>query len=486
MRARTFAIRALSIAGLAVVCTLGAGAQTPDRSTPPRIGPPPELRLPSIVKRQLPNGLGVWIVEQHEVPVAQVTLVVEGGSASDPAGQYGVAAMTAAMLMEGAGTRNALEIADAIDFLGASLTTGSAVDAAAVRLYTPVARLAEALPIMADVALRPAFPAEELDRLRQQRLTGLLQARDDPATIASLAFSRVLYGSAHRFGFATMGTEATIKAFTSQQLRAFYESIYRPDRATLIVVGDVTADTAMELLTTHFGSWSARGGAPPSITLPAAPSRNRREVYLIDMPGAAQSQVRIGSVGVARSTPDYFPLQVLNTVLGGSFTSRLNMNLRERRGYSYGAGSFFDMRQAPGPFSASAGVQTDKTAESLTEFFNELNGILKPVPADELERAKNYVALRFPGGFETTGDIARRLEEAVVYDLPDDYFSHYVQAIQAVTAADVQRVAERYVMPNRVAVVVAGDLKTIEAPVRALELGPVNVMTVDQVFAAPR
>lgn len=479
-------IRAALLVAAVTLGTFAVGAQGPDRSRPPAIGPAPELALPSILKRELQNGVDVWIVERHEVPVVQVTLVVRGGSASDPVGQYGAASLTAAMLTEGAGSRSALEIADAIDFLGASLSTGSAIDAAAVRLYTPVARLADALPIMADVALRPTFPAGELDRLRQQRLTGLLQARDDPATIASLAFSRVLYGPSHRFGTATMGTATTIRAFTPQQLRAFYEAAYRPDTATLLVVGDVRADAVMPLLETSFGRWTAAGAASAARTLPTPPARARREVVLIDTPGAAQSQIRIGTVGVARATPDYFPIQVLNTVLGGSFTSRLNLNLRERRGYSYGAGSFFDMREAPGPFSASAGVQTDKTAESLTEFFIELNAILQPVPEDELTRAKNYVALRFPGGFEATGDIARRLEEVVAYRLADDYFSTYVRQIQAVTTADVQRVAARYVQPQRVAVVVVGDRRTIEAPVRALNLGPVTIMTIDEVFADPR
>jgi zinc protease len=207
-----------------------------------------------------------------------------------------------------------------------------------------------------------------------------------------------------------------------------------------------------------------------------------RQVFLVDKPGAPQSQIRIGSVGVPRATPDYFPIIVMNTILGGSFTSRLNNNLREVHGYAYGAGSGFDMRLGPGPFAASAGVQTDKTAEALKEFFNELNGILQPVPADELARARNYVALRYPSSFETTGDIARRLEDALVYHLPDDYFAKYVQNIQAVTAGDVQRVAQKYVHPDRAVVVVVGDLKTIEPGVRALSLGPIKTLTIDDVF----
>jgi predicted Zn-dependent peptidase len=192
--------------------------------------------------------------------------------------------------------------------------------------------------------------------------------------------------------------------------------------------------------------------------------------------------VRIGWVGVARSTPDYFPVTVMNTVLGGAFSSRLNLNLREKHGYTYGAQSQFDMRLGAGPFVAAAGIQTDKTADALKEFFVELNGIRQPVPADELARAKHYVSLRYPLGFETTGDIASRLEQAIIYHLPADYFSTYVQKIEGVTAADVQRVAQKYIQPERFAVVIAGDRATIEPGIRALNLGPIKIMTVDDVF----
>jgi predicted Zn-dependent peptidase len=457
-------------------------AQAPDRSKPPAPGPPPTLKLPAIQKSRLSNGLPVWIVELHEVPVAQINLLVRTGTADDPPGKYGVASLTAAMLTEGAGSRSSLEIADAVEFLGADLSAASGIDSSAVRLHVPAARLADALPIMADVAIRPTFPREELERQRQQRLTNLLQARDEPATIASLAFSKVLYGPTHRFGTATMGTADTIKAFTADDLAAFYRTTFRPENATLVVVGDLTPDRVLPLLEKTFGGWKAQSPAAAQVTLPAADPPARRQVYLIDKPGAPQSQIRIGTTGVARSTPDYFPIQVMNTILGGSFSSRLNLNLREKRGYTYGASSGFDMRVTPGPFSAQAGVQTDKTSESLTEFFNELNGILKTVPADELTRATNYVALRFPGTFETTGDIARRLEDAIVYRLPDDYFSRYVQNIETVTAVDVQRVAQKYLQPGRLAVVVVGDRKAIEPGVRALNLGPINVMTIDAVF----
>jgi predicted Zn-dependent peptidase len=204
------------------------------------------------------------------------------------------------------------------------------------------------------------------------------------------------------------------------------------------------------------------------------------QITIVDLPGAAQSQIRIGWVGVPRSTPDYFTLEVMNTILGGSFTSRLNQNLREEHQYAYGAGSRFDMRLSPGPFFATAGVQTDKTSEALTEFFNELNGMLKPVGADELTKAKNYVALSFPGTFETLGDLASHIEEQVVYSLPDTYFAEYVRNIQAVTSAALQKASATYIQPKRFAVVVVGDRKTIEPGIRALKLAPVRVLSVNE------
>ena len=462
--------------------TATLGAQAPDRSKPPAVGPAPSLKLPAIQKRQLTNGLPVWLVELHEVPVVQIDLVVMSGSADDPTGKYGLANLTAAMLEEGAGTRSALEIADAVDFLGAGLSAMGGIDASAVRLHTPVARLADALPIMADMSLRPTFPKEELERLRQQRLTTFVQTRDNPDALAALALSRVNYGPTHRFGTATVGTADAMRAFTTDDLRGFYTATFRPDNSALLIVGDVVLDKVLPLVESNFGAWKTAGPAKARTTLPTPPEQTKREIYLVDKPGAAQSQIRIGAIGVSRSTPDYFPLQVMNTILGGAFSSRLNLNLREKRGYTYGANSQFDMRLSAGPFVAGAGVQTDKTAESLKEFFVELNGILQPVPVEELSRAKNYVALRFPGTFETTGDISRRLEDEIVYHLPDDYYSKYVQNIEQVTSADVQRVAKKYVQPDRLAVVVVGDQKVIEPGIRALNLGTINVMTLDEIF----
>lgn len=444
------------------------------------LGPPPRLDLPAIQRRTLSNGLSVWLAESHEVPLVQVSLLVKAGAGDDPAGKFGVASLTAAMLDEGAGSRDALQLADAVEFLGASLATTAGFDASAVRLNVPVARVNDALPVMADVALRPTFPAKELERLRQERLTALLQAKDDPAAVAPLAFARVVFGAMHRYGTGITGTETTLKGFTVQDLQSFHASMYRPDNSVLLVVGDVKADTIVPLLEAQFGKWKATGSAPARKPVPQAKQLSAREITIVDIPGAAQSQIRIGWVGVPRSTPDYFPILVLNTILGGSFTSRLNQNLREEHQYSYGASSRFDMRLSAGAFQAGAGVQTDKTADALKEFFNELNGMLEPIPEEELTKARNYIALGFPSEFETSGDLSAKMEEMAIYNLPDRYFEDYVDNLQKVTSADVQKAAARYIQPDKFAVVIVGDRKAIEPGIRALNLGPVRIMTVDE------
>jgi predicted Zn-dependent peptidase len=449
-----------------------------DRSAPPKPGPPPEVRLPEIQKRSLSNGLPVWIVEQHEVPVVQIDLIVKAGSAADPADKYGLASFTAAMLDEGAGSRDALQIADAIDYLGAQLSTGSGVDASSVRLHVPVARMADALPVMADVAIRPTFPQREIDRVRDERLTDLQQARDDPAEIIRAAFPLVIFGPQHRYGTGGAGTTSAIKSFTADDLRAFHAARYQPSNGALLVVGDTKPETVVPLLEKAFGSWKGGPTTIPATSLPEPAQLRTRRVVIVDKPGAAQSQIRIGWVGVPRSTPDYYAIEVLNTILGGSFTSRLNQNLREQHGYAYGAASAFDMRRVAGSFLAAAGVQTDKTGESVGEFFKELTGMLKPIPADEVSRARNYLALSYPRDFETTRDIAGELADMVVYDLPADYFNTYVQKIQAVTPEQVQAAARKYIQPDKFAVVIVGDRNTIEAPVRALNLGPLTFLTV--------
>jgi predicted Zn-dependent peptidase len=413
------------------------------------------------------------IVEQHELPLADFVLLVGSGSTADPASKPGIANLLSAMLREGTTTRKSLEIADQIAFLGIRLSPTSSWESSTLSLHTPTAQLDSALALFADVALHPSFPANEFERVRKTQLTELLQLRDQGSAIASIAFPAIIYGSAHPYGAPAQGTEASVKALTTGDLQSYYQVNFRPNNSTLIVVGDVTPAQVEQKINALFGGWQRAD--IPQINYSEPPKSGTTTIYLIDKPGAAQSSFRIGSVGVPRSTQDYFALTVMNTILGGSFTSRLNQNLRETRGYTYGAGSRFDMRRAAGPFLASAEIVTAKSDSALLEFMKELNGIRQLVPPAELSRAKRYLQLQLPGNFETTQQIAAALVPVALYGLPLDYYNNYVQNIEGVTQADVARVAQQYINPGSLAVVIVGDRKTIEAGLKATNVGPIAI-----------
>ncbi|UCC72539.1 MAG: insulinase family protein [Gemmatimonadota bacterium] len=473
--------RAGALLGAALSVALFApelAAQIPDRSQPPELGPPPALSLPPIHRVELSNGARVLLLEKHNVALVQVNLVVRTGSAFDPAELAGLAGMTADMMDEGAGGRDALQLADEIEYLGASLSVSAGDHTTTVALYTPRSRLDAALAIMADVALRPDFPAEELERKRLQQLNSLMQARDEPRSVAAVLFDRALFGEDHPYG--RWSDERAIRSYTVAGLREFHETYFRPNNAFFVVVGDISLGEAREKLEALFGDW--RRGAIPLMSWPQAEQVVERRVYLVDKPSAAQSEIRIGRIGVPRLTDDYYALVVMNTILGGSYASRLNQNLREEHGYTYAAYSYFGFNPLPGPFRASSAVQTAVTDSALVQFMKELNDILEPVSDEELTRAKNYVALRFPSRFQTVAGIAGRLTELELYGLPDGYFNEYVERILGVTQADVQRVAQKYVVPEQMAVIVVGDRATIEEGIRALELGTIDNLTVEDVL----
>jgi predicted Zn-dependent peptidase len=445
-----------------------------DRTKPPTLPPPPALKLPAVRTATLPNGLELAVVEIHRVPVVDVSLVLDAGAVRDPASLPGLATFTATMLQQGAGRRSALDIADETAFLGAQLSSSAGYDVATVSLHVPKRRLAAALDLLADVVLRPTFPDSEVTRQRELRRTQLLQQRDEPVQVANVAFPAIVYGAAHPYGRPLAGNDSSVTGLSRERVAAFYGTHYGPNAARLLVVGDVTLDEARQLVSARFGAW-AGGEAPGAQAAPAPASPpTPRAFYLIDKPGAAQSVVRIGHVGPPRDTPDYFALQVLNTILGGAFTSRLNQNLRETHGYTYGAGSAFSLRRAGGPFVAQASVVTAKTDSSLIEFLKELRRIRdEAVPAAELEKAKQYITLGMPGDFETTAGAAFRFRDLLIYGLPLDYYAGYIDRIRAVTAADVQRVARRYIDPDRFDIVIVGDRSQIEAGLRALNEGPI-------------
>jgi predicted Zn-dependent peptidase len=339
-------------------------------------------------------------------------------------------------------------------------------------VHVPRRRLEAALDLLADVVLRPTFPDSEITRQRELRAAQLVQQRDEPVAVANVAFPAIVYGPGHPYGHSLNGTDAAAGALVRDRVTAFYRTYYRPNAARVLVVGDITLADARRLIGARLGAWPA--GEAPAFPSAPPPAPALRAVYLIDRPGAAQSVIRIGHVGPPRSTPDWYALEVLNTILGGAFTSRLNQNLRETHSYTYGAFSQFVPRRLTGAFVALASVVTAKTDSSLIEFLKELRRIRdEPVPAAELAKAKAYLTLGLPGEFETTAGAAARLRELLAYSLPLDYYDRYVDHIAAVTGEDVQRVARQYIDPEHFDIVVVGDKSQIEAGLTALHEGAV-------------
>jgi len=449
-----------------------------DRSVRPLPGEPPELALPDAMTLSLANGLNVVVIEKRDIPLVQVNLLVRAGSVLDPQRLTGLATLTADMLDEGAGGRSALEIADAFEMLGARFSVGAGLHHAQLTLRVPVARVEQALAVAADVALRPTFPAAELERLRAERMTSLIRAHDEPSAIANALAMRELFGAEHPYGRDV--TAAALRAVDTDAVRGFWQQWWRPNNATIIVVGDIDAARARLLVETAFGGWQRGTATPPQVA--AAPQVQGRTIHLVDKPGAAQSVIVIGRIGAARSSPDYHALQVMNTVLGGQFTSRLNQNLRETHGYAYGASSSFDFLPTPGAFTAGAAVQTAVTGAALREFFNELEGMRAPIPADEVERAKNFLAMRYPSQFQSVAGIAAEAGNAVLYEQSLSELDETVERVLAVTAADVERVARQYVDPANVEIIVVGDRSVIEQQIREQNLGEVRVLEVTDVL----
>jgi predicted Zn-dependent peptidase len=457
-----------------------AAAPAPvDLTRPPTLAAPPSLTLPPLTTRQLENGLRIVVIEQHELPLVDAVLQVRSGGESDPAGKMGLAALAAAMLTEGTASRTALQIADQAAYLGAELGATSGWEQSAVTLHTPIAQLDSALALFADVALHPSFTPADLERVRKIRLTALQQLRDRAPAIADRAFASAVFGE-HPYGRPLAGTERSIRSITRDELRQFHTTYFRPNNATLLVVGDVQPADVERRARDLFGAWERDTVRAATTPPPARP--NATTVVLIDKPGAAQSSFRIGGIGAPRTTSDYYALQVMNTVLGGAFTSRLMQNLRETHGYTYGAYSGFGLRRSAGPFIASAEVVTAKTDSTYLEFMKELRAIRDTVPADELAKAKRYLQLGLPGEFETTGQIAGQYLPLIAYGIPLDFYATAVQRFGAVTQADVQRVARQYVDPDRLTIVIVGDRKLIEPGLRALNPGQIILRDVGDVL----
>jgi zinc protease len=446
-----------------------APARPVDRTRPPESGPPPSLRLPPIERFALSNGVPVLLVEKHDLPLVAIELFFSGGASAVVPARAGLASLTMDMLDEGAGERSALAVSAELERLGVTLQLAAGYDASHVEVLALRTRLAETLDLLGDVVLQPTFLEHEVERVRQERIDLSLELLAEPRSVANDAFARAIYGPAHPWGPPLLGTRRALAALGRADVAAHHERNHHAGNATMVVAGDVTAGALRELLEPRFGAWERRPA--PALDLAAPPALERASLWLIDRPGAAQSELRVGCVAAARTAEDYFAVIVLNTVLGGAFTSRLNAKLREEKGFTYGARSAFHTRRWPGPFVAQCAVHTPVTAEAVAVILEQIERLREePVPADELERAMRYVALRLPQRFETVGDVVGRVAEQVQYGLPDDYWSGYVPRLLEVDAAAVQAAARRYLDSRRMAVVVDGDHKEVQGPLEALGL----------------
>lgn len=445
-----------------------------DRTKKPAPGLTPSVVLPKVQHGVLKNGLEVMLVEYHQLPIVQFNLVLPTGTTADPAEKAGTANLTVRMLDEGTEQRTALQIADGLDFIGAHLSASTSYDGSFVTLETLKEHTASALDIYSDVLLHPAFPQKEFDRVKKEILTSLVQQKDQPAIIANKVFASKLYGATHPYGRPSDGNEKSVGKITVEDLKSFYNACFRPDDATLIVVGDVTIAELLPMLERTLGAWQSKSISPPSLAPP--PGEGKAAIYVVDKPQAAQSQIRIGNIGLPRSTPDYFAVLVMNTVLGGGFNSRLNWNLREQKGYTYGTGSQFQFRKEPGPFSTYGGFRTNVTDSSVIETLKEIRRLRsEDVPESDLSFAKDFLTRSVARAFETPGQIATQLANLAIYGLPDDYFDTYVQNVKAVTAQDVKRVAEKCIDPDNMLIVIVGDVGSIRGGLEKLGHGAVVI-----------
>ena len=446
-----------------------------DRSRLPPIGADAPFTFPAIRKTTLPNGLAVWSVRHRNVPVETMVLMLRVGSSADPTGRPGLASLTGDMLDEGAGERGALELSGALARIGAQFDTEVGPDATFLTLTSLSRFRTRAFSLLSDVACRPSFIPHEFDRVRSLRMSRLLQLLNVPSAIADRAFAKALYGS-HPYGHLAIGNAATLESLTVDEVRSFHRDHFTPDGSVLIVVGDGEADEIEGAAADAFGGWTPPPvpADPPGIEAALLdPPLPASRLLLVDRPGAAQSELRIGHIGAPRRTPDYHALLLLNLVLGGQFVSRLNMNLREDKGYTYGARSAFEFRLGRGPFQMQASVQTEVTADAIREALAEVAAMRgdRPVTADELEVARAALTRGYPRNFETADQVARSVAQLALYDLPDDYFVTFVSRVQALGLEAIHDAATGHLHPDRLVTLVVGDRSRVEPTLAPLELG---------------
>ena len=424
------------------------------RKTAPAPAPMSKLTLPVPKQMTLSNGLTVLLTEQHNLPVVAARLVALGGSGDNPADKPGLAGFTVRMLTEGTKTRSALKVADDLAQVGARLESNCDADTSYVSTEVLKRNVGPDFDLLSDVVLDPAFDGKDIERVRSERATELLETSDSPRVLYRRVAWRILYGDSS-YAYLPLGTEASIKNTTRDDLEKFWSADYVPANSALVVAGDLTESETRTLGEKYFGGWKSAGkrSAVPQVT--ASPSRS---IYLVDKPGSAQTMLAAVTLGARRSTPDYAALEVANNALGGLFSSRINMNLREKNGYTYGAFSYFNYRRGSGPFVIASSVRTDTTPDALREMFNEVQGIeTSPITPAEMTLAKDAAARSLAGRFETTQENVGTTSELFTYDLPLDFYSKFPAQVDAVTPQDVERVAKQYFVPGKMFVVVVGD-----------------------------
>ncbi len=444
------------------------------RKDPPKPGPDPVLHLPTPKTFALANGMKVYVIEEHALPVVSAALVTLSGGEENPKDKPGLAGYTARMLTEGTAARSSTQLANDVAQIGAGLGSNADMDNASVSIGALSNNTAPALEILSDVVRHPAFKDEEVERIRKQRLVAILQEGDQPLASAVRVGGKVLYGD-QPYAYRPVGTTESVKAMTRAEMTSFWSAHYVPKNAALIFAGDLTETDARRLAEKYFGEWTSSPTAA-SMPLPPAPNPPERKLVIVDKPGSPQTTLVAFGLGVKRNTPDYAAVNEMNSVLGGLFSSRINMNLREKNGYTYGAFSGFFFYRGGGPFFALAQVRTDVTAPATKELFAELNRIhTDPATPEELKLAKDNALRSLPGAFETVGGETGLMAEIFVYGLPNDYFQKLPAEYEAVTPEAVAKAAGDYIHPDHMIVMAVGDRAKIQADMEKLNLGPIEI-----------
>ena len=453
-----------------------------DRSSLPRLGPEPHFTFPEIGRHRLSNGIDVWTAEQRDVPLVSVLVLVRAGASFDPAVRPGLAAITGDLLDEGCGDLDALALHDRLGRLGAQLDTEVGADATLVGLTTLERFAAPSLALLAEMVSAPRLDERDFERVRDLRVNRLLQLREMPPAVAERVFVRLLFGN-HPYGHLPIGTEESLRAMDPGETRTFHHEMYDPSRVTIIAVGDGSHDTLAALVEGAFGGWT--GSAiphsypdPAALPVPALDPSDANRLYVVGRAGAPQSELRIGHVAVSRTSPDYHALVTLNLVLGGQFVSRINTNLRERKGYTYGARTSFDFRRGPGPFVLHASVQSEATADAIREAMNELRAIRhdRPVTNEELELGRAALTRGYPRNFETAEQVGRALAQLALYGLPDGYFTEFVPKVLSLTSEDLTRAAAQHIHPDKLLTVIVGDPEKFGGGLEEIGLGAPVIM----------